>query len=141
MASRLRAEQKEVTVKVLVCGGRDFNNPAWLSITLNELSRESGWTTIIEGGAKGADRQAREWALANGLDVQTFDADWHAHGRAAGPIRNARMLDEGQPDLVVAFPGGRGTANMVRQARERGITVYVFDETGYSVAMRPSTSG
>jgi YspA, cpYpsA-related SLOG family len=124
-------------MRVLVCGGRDFNNPAWLNITLNELSRDAGWTTIIEGGARGADRQAREWALDNGLDVQTFDADWHAHGRAAGPLRNQRMLDEGQPDLVVAFPGGRGTADMVRQARARGITVHEFQENACTVAMRP----
>ena len=124
-------------MKVLVCGGRDFNNPDWLSCTLGELSRGAGWTTIIEGGARGADRQAREWALANNLDVQTFDAEWHRHGKRAGPIRNQRMLEEGQPDLIVAFPGGHGTADMVRRARQAGIEVHVFDETAASVAMRP----
>ena len=126
-------------MKVLVCGGRDFNNPVWLSCTLGELSRNAGWTTIIEGGARGADRQAREWGLANGLVVQTFDADWHRHGRLAGPIRNQRMLDEGQPDLVVAFPGGHGTADMVRKAMAAGIEVHVFAETAGSVSMRPRT--
>ena len=125
-------------MKVLVCGGRDFNNPDWLSCTLGELSRGAGWTTIIEGGARGADRQAREWALANNLDVQTFDAEWHRHGKRAGPIRNQRMLEEGQPDLIVAFPGGHGTADMVRRARQAGIEVHVFDETAASVAMRPA---
>jgi hypothetical protein len=52
-------------------------------------------------------------------------ADWNTHGRAAGPIRNQRMLDEVKPELVVAFPGGRGTADMVRRAREAGVNVYL----------------
>jgi len=68
---------------------------------------------------------------------QTFDAEWHRHGKRAGPIRNQRMLEEGQPDLIVAFPGGHGTADMVRRARQAGIEVHVFDETAASVAMRP----
>jgi hypothetical protein len=47
-------------VRVLVCGGRDFNNPDWMSATLGELARDAGWSAIIEGGALGADRRARE---------------------------------------------------------------------------------
>lgn len=58
-----------------------------------------------------------------GVKHLPFEADWHTHGRAAGPIRNRRMIEEGKPDLVVAFPGGRGTANMVNQARAAGIEV------------------
>ena len=51
------------------------------------------------------------------------EADWAKHGRKAGPIRNQRMIDEGRPDLVVAFPGGTGTADMVERARVAGIRV------------------
>ena len=58
---------------------------------------------------------------ANGVVVEEFKADWDKFGRAAGPIRNAQMLREGKPDLVVAFPGGRGTANMVAQAKARAL--------------------
>ena len=68
--------------------------------------------------ARGADRFAQEWANANGVAWIVYDANWTKHGRAAGPIRNQQMLDEGRPTLVVAFPGGRGTADMVRRARE-----------------------
>jgi len=50
-------------------------------------------------------------------------AKWSKHGRAAGPIRNQEMIDECKPDLVVAFPGGRGTADMVRRAKAAGIRV------------------
>ncbi|BAQ18361.1 hypothetical protein GL4_2928 [Methyloceanibacter caenitepidi] len=78
---------------------------------------------MIHGNATGADALAGFWAIAVGVPILAFAADWNKHGRAAGPIRNKQMLDEGKPDLVIAFPGGRGTANMVRQARERGVEV------------------
>ena len=68
---------------------------------------------------------AGEWANSAGVSVEEFAADWRGHGRAAGPMRNADMLAIGVPDLVVAFPGGRGTANMVKQARAAGIRVQV----------------
>jgi hypothetical protein len=52
-----------------------------------------------------------------------FPAQWDRYGEAAGPIRNAWMLEFGKPDLVVAFPGGRGTADMISKARKAGIEV------------------
>jgi hypothetical protein len=82
---------------------------------------------IIHGGAKGADMLAEKWAVYNGVRHQKFAADWAAHGPAAGPIRNRRMLVEGKPDVVIAFPGGRGTADMVWQARDAGVEVVVVD--------------
>jgi hypothetical protein len=57
-----------------------------------------------------------------------YPADWAKHGRAASPIRNQQMLDEGRPNLVVAFPGGRGTADMVRRARSAGVEVIEVDK-------------
>lgn len=79
---------------------------------------------LIEGGANGADTCARHWAQRNKVQVWTFPADWDAHGTFAGPMRNSKMLNEGQPDIVVAFPGGRGTADMSRKARKAGVEVY-----------------
>ncbi|WP_245576775.1 SLOG family protein [Kaistia adipata] len=78
---------------------------------------------VISGMATGADTLAAEWAERFGFPLRKFPADWKAHGRAAGPIRNQRMIDEGRPDLVIAFPGGRGTADMVRRAKAAGIEV------------------
>jgi hypothetical protein len=78
---------------------------------------------LIEGEAPGADTLAREWATEQGIPVERYPADWNRHGKAAGPIRNRRMLVEGKPDLVVAFPGGRGTANMISQAEAAGVKV------------------
>lgn len=107
-------------MRVLVCGGRDYRNPQAVYSALDALD---GVTCIIEGGAQGADCYAAEWADKTGTPHMQFNADWKAYRRAAGPIRNKRMLDEGKPDLVLAFPGGRGTANMISQAQKAGVKV------------------
>jgi hypothetical protein len=110
-------------MKVLVCGGRQYDDAEALASRLSEIHRDHGIAEIIEGGAAGADTLAREFGQRKGIPVRTFPADWDRHRRAAGPIRNRQMLEEGKPDLVVAFPGGRGTANMVKQARAVGVKV------------------
>lgn len=111
-------------MKVLVCGGRDFNDSLTLGSWLGGIHKNNGpITLLIEGGARGADYMARKFAEWQGIPVKTFHANWDVHGKAAGPIRNRQMLVEGQPDLVVAFEGGRGTANMVQQAEAAGVRV------------------
>lgn len=81
---------------------------------------------IISGGASGVDSAAIDFAICNYCPFQEYPvalADWQKYGKAAGPRRNQRMLDEGKPDLVLAFPGGAGTADMVRRARQANVTV------------------
>ena len=73
--------------------------------------------------ASGADRLGERFAKANNCELLVFPADWNKFGKAAGFIRNQQMIDEGKPDLVVALPGGRGTADMVRRAKKHGIEV------------------
>ena len=106
-------------MRAIVCGGRDYDHKETVFKTLSEI----GVTFLIEGGASGADATAADWALLFNVPSRRFNADWSAHGRAAGPIRNRQMLEEGKPDIVVAFPGGRGTANMIKQARKAGVEV------------------
>jgi hypothetical protein len=110
-------------MRVLVCGGRDFDNRAMLNAALDRLHAERVFSLVIAGGARGADTLAEDWANARGIACDVYRGDWEGLGRKAGPIRNKQMLDEGKPDLVVAFPGGRGTAHMVRIAREAGVEV------------------
>jgi hypothetical protein len=109
-------------VRVLVCGGRDFTDWALLKDTLDGLEPMQA-SVIIHGAARGADTLASCWGKLRKVPVWAFQADWEKHGHAAGPFRNAQMIAEGLPDLVVAFPGGRGTADMVRQARGAGVRV------------------
>jgi hypothetical protein len=110
-------------MRVLVCGGRNYADGARVSAVLNKLHQERGIDLIIEGGAKGADYLAHVWACMSDVATERFEADWENQGSFAGPARNARMLNEGRPDLVIAFPGGRGTADMVRKARRAGVEV------------------
>jgi len=115
-------------MKVIVCGGRDYNNAEMLNLVLDEIHAKTPITTMIQGGAKGADDLAFRWACrTKGVSITTHHAEWDKHGRAAGPIRNAHMLQDG-PDLVVAFPGGRGTANMVKQSRAAAVPVIELEE-------------
>lgn len=111
-------------MRVLVCGGRDFSDEPSLCYVLDQATRKiGGITTLIHGNAKGADRLAGAWAERHDIPVAVYPADWSKHGSAAGPIRNQQMLDEGKPDLVIAFPGGRGTSDMVSRATTAGIRV------------------
>jgi hypothetical protein len=111
-------------MKVLVCGGRGYDDVDHVYRVLDAIHTLRPITCIIEGGAEGADYLACRWSAARGLDEhQRFSADWNCDGRAAGPKRNQKMLDDGKPDLVVAFPGGRGTADMVRRAEASGVPV------------------
>lgn len=111
-------------LRLLVCGGRDFNNREAVYGVLDRAHAHKPITCIIAGGAKGVDRLAADWARDRGIALAEFPADWDTHGRAAGPIRNKQMLEEGKPMGVVAFPGGIGTANMIRQADAAGIKVW-----------------
>lgn len=116
--------------KVLVCGGREFDDLGMFLTTMSELQEERDFdgnqpVTIIEGGAKGADFLARCWAKYCDWEHEPYPADWKKHGYAAGGIRNQQMLDEGKPNLVVAFPGGNGTADMVRRARAANVEVVI----------------
>ena len=106
-------------MRVIVCGGRDYADRSAVGGVLGML-RDG--VTIVHGAAPGADRLAAVEATLRGLDVEAHPAYWNAYGKAAGPIRNQRMLDAGA-ELVIAFPGGRGTADMVRRSREAGIVV------------------
>ena len=111
-------------MKVLVCGGRDFQDEALLRATLDELHSSYRFKLLITGGARGADALANAWAVHRGIKNIIYVADWVNHGPAAGPIRNKRMLEGSQPDLVVAFPGGAGTTHMIGIAEKAGVDVY-----------------
>lgn len=110
-------------MRVLACGGRDYRDFEVVKRELDYLYLIEGVDVLIEGGARGADTLARVWAVQRGVRVETYPAEWDVYGKAAGARRNAQMLAEGKPNLVVAFPGGRGTADMVRQAKAAGVPV------------------
>lgn len=120
--------------KVLVCGGRRYPDRAKVFATLDEIDAVQHIDVVVEGHCQvwdevsrtyvdsGADRWANEWCIERGRTPARHPADWNL-GRAAGPIRNKRMLIIEKPNVVVAFPGGTGTAGTVAEARSRGVEV------------------
>lgn len=118
-------------MRILVCGGRDFNNLGLFNEAMLNIVHEYGLGhTIIEGNAKGADRIAGNFAENHGWGLEVYPADWDQYGSRAGYIRNAQMLREGKPDLVVAFPGGRGTKMMIELAEKAGVKVIKYEYKG-----------
>jgi UDP-N-acetylglucosamine:LPS N-acetylglucosamine transferase len=117
-------------VRIIVCGGRRYEDDVIVDAVLDRLHRKTPVTLLIHGGATGADALARSWAMHRGVLTDTYPAAWKTHGLAAGSIRNAWMLREGRPELVVAFPGGPGTADMLRQTRQAGCPVVVVERDG-----------
>lgn len=125
----------EHAFKIIVCGGRDYGyrrnektskkeryQPEIDRIfnTLDRIRLAIGRPlVIIQGGADGVDLFAKEWAHSRGVPVEEYKAEWDTYGKRAGYLRNARMLEEGNPKAVVAFPGGKGTSMMVSLARKR----------------------
>ena len=114
----------ESPVRALFCGSRLWRDREPILARLRGLPVGS---IVIHGAAPGADAIAGEEADCLGLRVMSFPADWNGLGRSAGPIRNQRMIDEGRPSIVFAFPmqGSRGTWDMVRRARTAGIAVVI----------------
>lgn len=112
-------------MKVLICGGRDFTDNAHLREVMNDLHEHTPIITVISGCARGADTLGAMWAKIHHIPVERYPANWNLHGKAAGMMRNQTMLTVGKPELVVAFPGGKGTANMINIARKAGVTVYI----------------
>lgn len=111
-------------MRVIVCGGRDYNHREELFGTLNELHRVKPIDCLIHGGARGADYLAGQWAKQhNGVTVVVVPAEWGKHGKAAGPKRNQEMVTQYNPDMVIGFRGGAGTADCCRRAEEAGIKV------------------
>lgn len=123
----------EQLMRVIVCGGRTFDDQRWVERALDELVAEIGSFVLVCGGQKkwdrnldrwiGADYQAATWALRRGHEYMVVKAQWDRFGRRAGMLRNQQMIDEHGPSIVVAFPGGRGTANMAHRGRQAGLIV------------------
>jgi len=114
-------------MNVLVTGGRNFADYQTVENAMDSLLLKYPTLELIHGGASGADALADRWAKKRLVPCEVFPADWKKHGRAAGPIRNQEMLDQ-HPQIVVAFPGGRGTQDMILRAKRAKITVIIVDD-------------
>lgn len=118
---------------VVVTGGRNYADRQHVYGTLDSVNAKTPMRLLIEGGCSlgGADELARNWAEERDVPHLTVMAEWSRFGRAAGPLRNTGMT-YAQPDLCVAFPGGAGTSDCVRQMQKAGVSIR--DERGVTPA-------
>lgn len=113
-----------MTRRVLITGSRDWSDVSTIRALIDSLPMD---TVVIVGDANGADKIARVYADERGLVCGVFYADWANHGKAAGPMRNQRMIDKGRPTEAHAFPlpDSRGTWDCVRRCETAGIPVTI----------------
>ena len=110
-------------MKTIIAGSRACTNPAHLELALEKC----GWTptSVISGGAKGADTLGENWARENQIPLQIIPADWNAFGKAAGHIRNSEMAQKAEALIVLWDGRSPGTRNMIETAKKRGLQTYI----------------
>lgn len=117
-------------IVLLVSGDRNWSNVKRLYAVLDGIHAATPVRLLIEGGARGADRMARSWAIERKVPYKTFDAKWSEYGRSAGPIRNREQFEKGRPDRLAAFhdeiENSTGTKDMIAVARKGGCRVTLF---------------
>lgn len=115
-------------MKILVSGDRNWKR---MDIIERELKKFPSDTVVIHGAARGVDTIAAFVADRLGMKVIPFDAEWHIYGRGAGPVRNQKMLNEGKPDMVLAFheniKESLGTKDMIERAKKARIKVILIE--------------
>jgi hypothetical protein len=110
-------------MRVIIAGTRSISSPEEVSLAI----RQSGFpvTEIVSGGCGGVDRVGEAWATTNRIPTKVFYAEWQIYGRAAGPIRNAKMAEYADALVAVWDGESRGTRSMIDLAGKSGIPVYI----------------
>lgn len=125
-------------MKVIIGGGRDFEDMHVLVLAIAASGLEI--TEIVHGNCpRGADRLAFLYANTNGIPQTPFPADWKRYRLSAGPRRNREMANYAQG--LISLPGGRGTANMIYEARRRGLKVFIWEGEPTGFAVRKTSGG
>jgi hypothetical protein len=114
-------------MRVVVTGGREFDLVHEVHPILFKIHKAFGITVLGHGDAEGADTLCKLWALSMGIETKDYEVtrhEWDLYGHRAGRMRNSRMLREFKPDIGVAFPGGRGTSDMMWKMKAAGLPFY-----------------
>jgi hypothetical protein len=122
---------KELFVKMVICGGRDYifglAEIAWLDAVIAYLaSLGKEVSEVVSGAARGADCCGEMWAKMRDIPIKRFPADWNTHGKSAGYRRNEEMAE--YPEVCCVFPGGRGTSHMSSLSAQYGLKVFRFED-------------
>lgn len=109
-------------MRVIIAGGRNYTFDNSDIEFLDNLYASHEFDVVLSGNARGADACGEKWAKSRHIELEVYPAKWELHGRAAGVIRNAEMVK--RADALIAFPGGLGTADVTRRARQAGLRVW-----------------
>lgn len=120
----------EPRMRLAIVGSRNFNDYKAFRRGVRRAFLQWGLyyedvDFLISGGCSGTDQMAEQWTKDHGLFIEVFLPDWNKYGKAAGPLRNSKIID--RATHVIAFPSkhGRGTQDSIRKSRIKGIPVYV----------------
>jgi hypothetical protein len=117
-------------MRLLVCGGRHFEDAEMVHRELTRLHWQKPISVLVHGGMTGAAIAAEAWARRYGVAVVRYPPNWELYGKKAEGLRSDFMLEDSRPALVVAFPGGRHTADLVQRAINARIAVLVIPAKG-----------
>jgi len=119
------SKSKTDSFKLGIVGSRSFSNRKLLEWVLHSLKFQP--SVIVSGGARGADSLAENYAKSHGIKTKIFHPDWEEHGKAAGPIRNKKIVE--YSDAIIAFWDGssRGTASSIRLSRDKKVPLLIIN--------------
>ena len=116
-------------MKIVIGGSRTYTDYKAFSEALDSVLPDipENEITILSGHCKGVDAMAERYAAEHKICLQVYPAEWSIYGRAAGPVRNRRMVEE--CDMVIAFWNGssRGTVSLIESAKKQGRDVVIFN--------------
>lgn len=112
-------------MRLIIAGSRHFSEGVADRLVTAAMNRIGFMPTVtISGAARGIDQAGERWAIARGVPVERHPADWNAHGRAAGPIRNREMAEVADAALVIWDGSSKGSKNMLATAKKLGLRVF-----------------
>ncbi|NHB78571.1 DUF2493 domain-containing protein [Rhodobacter calidifons] len=110
-------------MRLILAGGRHLTDAGLVTRALDRAAEAHALTVLIHGGHALTGQAAEDWARRQGLHVIRYPPNWQLHGRRAEGLRNAFMLADSRPDLMLALPGGADTADLIARARGIGLPV------------------
>ena len=124
---KLVHDEAKAKFKVIIAGGRDFNNYEFLKEKMDIFLKEKENIEIVSGTANGADSLGERYAGERGYFLKRFPANWSLYGKRAGYIRNSEMAD--YADVCVVFWDGksRGSKHMIDISEEKGMPLRIVN--------------
>ena len=115
-------------MKLIIAGDRNFTDYRFLAAKVTKILSRTNINDVefVSGGARGTDRLGEIYAEQHGKTPKIFEAEWKKYGGPAGPMRNGKMARYGTHLIAFLKPGSRGTANMIKQARENGLKIRII---------------